>query len=71
MKTILEFSDEETPEALAAMNASQWKAVVWDINECLRQRLKYVELPVVATKELEDARDSLFAILDRYGLVLE
>lgn len=79
-KIILEFDGvEESQEARLAMDAMNWKMVVWDIDQKLRQTTKYgVSIlhndKVASDIEIEIAekyREEIGQIIHKYSLNLD
>jgi|DEB19_MinimDraft_3_1074340.scaffolds.fasta_scaffold05132_6 ubiquinone biosynthesis protein UbiJ len=67
-KITLEFDAiEEAQEVQTAINGSKWKALVWDLDQKLRQTTKYRASAITEGKE---ARDIEVEIADRYREVL-
>lgn len=66
MKVTLEFDDQE--EAMTAMQGSDWKLVVWSLDESLRYNIKHSEKD---EPELQGVRDKLHELLADYNLILE
>ena len=71
MKATLEFTlPEEASEHEDALNGSRWKALVWEIDQALRSRIKYgPEGPTIAGAEW--ARQELRRLLEESGLTLD
>lgn len=70
---ILKFdSIEEADDARAAIDGYKWKLTVWDLDQELRNSLKYDEnLPENVAKAYESLRDKIREILGGYNLNLE
>ena len=69
MKAILEFNLPEDEEQFNAANKGMdWALVVWDINQLLRDKLKYGNLLPNTRAELEEIRDTLNEMLTDKGL---
>jgi hypothetical protein len=70
-KIILEFdSVEENAEATAAIRGSDWKSVVWEMDQYLRNKIKYCpddEDPAA----FQVVRDELHELLNNLNLNLE
>ena len=66
MKVTLEFDDQE--EAMTAMQGSDWKLVVWNLDQYLRMTIKHSEK---GEPELTNARHKLHELLADYKLNLE
>lgn len=72
MEGILKFNlPEEGVGYLSAINGGKWKAVVWDIDQSLRSKIKYESISDDALKHLEDIRSSLHEFIGSYGLSLD
>jgi hypothetical protein len=54
-----------------ASHATQWRSVVEELDQYLRDRLKYGELPKRVRDEMQTARNELFAMLRDRGLRVE
>jgi hypothetical protein len=66
MKAILEFTYPDDADAHDdALNGAEWKSVVWEIDEWLRQQIKYHN-----REDLQMVRDKLFELRDVRDLVL-
>ena len=72
MKAILTFDlpDDEVAHSLA-VHGQDFALVCTDMDEWLRQQLKYAELPEDAAQALQNARDMLYKCLDDHGVSLE
>ena len=69
MKAILEFNlPEDKEEFDAASRGMDWALVAWEIDQLLRNKLKYENLFPNTTAELEEIRDSLNEMLVDRGL---
>lgn len=66
MKVTIEFDDQE--EAMTAIQGSDWKLVVWSLDQTLRYKIKHSEKDKI---ELEEIRDRLHELLADYKLILE
>ena len=65
MKAILEFNlpaDEEQFDA--ANNGMDWALVSWDMDQLLRNKLKYEEHVTDTRKTLEEIRELLYDLMD-------
>ena len=72
MKATLEFdTPEEWEHLLAALHGMDWKSVVWEIDQFLRDKLKYGHDFKSADEALEKTREELRDILQSFGLFLE
>lgn len=62
---------EEREEFEAAQDGAEWKAVVWELSQRLRSRLKHEELPDQGERQaLESVRDELLHLIQDAGLEL-
>jgi hypothetical protein len=61
---------EEQEEFYLAAKGSDWHIVVEDLDNYLRGRLKYEDLPPDADKALDEARQKLHEFLAERGLIL-
>ena len=69
MKAILEFNlPEDKEEFDAASKGMDWAFVAWDIDQLLRNKLKYGKLLPNTRAELEEIRDTLNDMLISRGL---
>ena len=69
MKAILEFDLPEDQESFDAANRGMdWALVAWDMDQLLRNKLKYEEHTRDARKALEDLRKTLNDMLVDKGL---
>ena len=69
MKAILEFELPEDKEHFdVASRSIDWALVVWDMDQMMRQRLKYTELTNDSRKVIEDLRSTLNDMLINRGL---
>lgn len=59
MKVTLEFDDQE--EATTAMQGSDWKLVVWSLDQTLRYKIKHSEKDKIELEEIRDILHELFA----------
>ena len=66
MKVTLEFDDQE--EAMTAMQGSDWKQVVWNLDNDLRCTIKHSNEDETVRQEI---RDRLHELLADYNLILE
>ena len=70
MKAILEFNlPEDKEEFDAASKGMDWALVAWDIDQLLRNKLKYGKLLPNTRAELEEIRDTLNEMLVDKGLI--
>ena len=69
MKAILEFNlPEDKEEFDATSKGMDWALVTWEIDQLLRNKLKYENLFPNTTAELEEIRDTLNGMLADRGL---
>ena len=69
MKAILEFDLPEEEEQFSAANKGMdWALLAWDIDQLLRNKLKYSDLLPNTSAELEEIRDTLNEMLTDKGL---
>ena len=66
MKVTIEFEDYD--DAMTAMQGSDWKLVVWSLDQTLRYKIKHSEKDKI---DLEEIRDRLHELLADYKLILE
>jgi hypothetical protein len=80
-KVILEFDAvEEAQEARTALDGNKWKSLVWDLDQKLRNTIKY-ESSVIEVKDkpateveiliAEQYREIIQELINDYGLNLE
>jgi len=70
MKAILEFNLLEEEEQFNAANKGMdWALTVWDMDNILRDKLKYGKLLPNTRAELEEIRDTLNEMLVDKGLI--
>jgi len=72
-KIIIKFdSVEEAQDARDALDGYKWKLAVQDIDQMLRNRIKYDDqLPEDVSRAFETLRDNIREILSGYQLVIE
>jgi hypothetical protein len=72
-KIIIKFdSVEEAQDARDALDGYKWKIAVQDIDQMLRNRIKYDDqLPEDVSRAFETLRDNIREILSGYQLVIE
>ena len=69
MKATIEFNLPEDEEQFNAANKGMdWALLAWDINQLLRDKLKYGKLLPNTRAELEEIRDTLNNMLVDKGL---
>ena len=73
MEVIIKFSDEDAAEdARVALDGWKWKHCVWQIDQELRNNLKYDEnLPTDVYKAYESLRDRIREIVSDNNLTME
>ncbi|NWJ57779.1 hypothetical protein HX858_08580 [Marine Group I thaumarchaeote] len=70
MKVILEFNlPEEEEQFNAANKGMDWALLTWDMDNILRDKLKYGKLLPNTRAELEEIRDTLNEMLVDKGLI--
>jgi hypothetical protein len=72
-KIILEFNSvEEADDARDALDGYKWKLAMWDLDQELRNKVKYDEtLPADVAEAFELLRDKIRDILNDYNLKME
>ena len=69
MKAILEFNlPEDKEEFDVASKGMDWALVAWDMDQLLRNKLKYGKLLPNTRTELEEIRDTLNVMITDKGL---
>ena len=76
MKAELKFEyDTDNPDQVREIELIQqarlYKLAFWDLDQHLRNKLKYEELDPVTDKALQDTRDKLWEVLREYNLSLD
>ena len=72
MKAILEFDlPEENAEHKLAVNAGNYYAVLWDIDQYIRNKLKHGGLAESEYVVLEKTRDELWDLMNTYNVTLD
>mgnify|MGYP001090384592 FL=1 len=70
MKTTIEFNlPEEEEQFNAANKGMDWALLAWDVDQLLRDKLKYGKLLPNTRAELEEIRDTLNEMLVDKGLI--
>ena len=65
MKAVLEFNlPEENHEFANATNGSKMRSVLWDLDQWMRAKLKYEELPDGQYDAIKQTRDQLRTLLN-------
>jgi hypothetical protein len=72
-KITLEFdSIEEADDARDALDGYKWKLAMWDLDQSLREQIKYNDkLPSKTAEVYEEVRDKIREILSSYNINLE
>lgn len=72
-KIILEFdSVEEADDARDALDGYKWKLSMWDLDQSLREQIKYNDkLPSETAEVYEEVREKIRDILNDYNLKME
>ena len=73
MKVTIEFSDEDAAEnAKTALDGWKWKHAMWELDQHLRNEIKYNEkLPSEVDEAYEKLRDKIREILYDNNLTME
>jgi hypothetical protein len=73
MKVIIEFSDEDAAsDAQVALDGWKWKSAIWELDQHLRNEVKYNEkLPSEVGEAYENLRDKIREILSDSNLTME
>ena len=73
MEVIIKFSDEDAAEdAKTALDGWKWKHCVWEIDQQLRNAVKYDEnLPVEVERAYLTLRDKIREIVSDNNLIME
>jgi hypothetical protein len=73
MKVIIEFSDEDAAsDAQVALDGWKWKSAIWELDQHLRNEVKYNEkLPSEVGEAYEKLRDKIREILSDSNLTME
>ena len=73
MKVIIEFTDEDAAsDAQVALDGSKWKFAMWELDQHLRNEVKYNEsLPGEVGEAYEKLRDEIREILSNSNLQME
>ena len=73
MEVIIKFSDEDAAEnAKIALDGWKWKHAMWELDQHLRNELKYNEkLPSTVDEAYESLRDKIREILSDNNLTME
>jgi hypothetical protein len=75
MKAILEFNlPEEELEHKDALEGTSWKLVAWDLDQLLREYLKYGSCDQCQDNKyaaIEHIREQLHGIIETRGLILD
>jgi hypothetical protein len=63
---------EEQQDFHDAVHASDYKAILWDLDQRLRSKLKYDDtLDNISATAYQDARDILHSLLNDYGVSID
>jgi hypothetical protein len=73
MKVIIEFTDEDAAsDAQVALDGWKYRAAIWEIDQYLRNQVKYNEkLPSEVGEAYENLRDKIREILSDSNLTME
>lgn len=73
MKVIIEFTDEDAAsDAQVALDGWKYKAAIWDLDQHLRNEVKYSEsLPSEVAEAYENLREKIREILSDNNLTME
>lgn len=73
MKVIIEFTDEDAvSDAQVALDGSKWKFAMWELDQHLRNEVKYNEkLSSEVSEAYEKLREELREILSANNLLME
>jgi len=72
MKAVLEFTlPDEEPEFMEAVNGGMFKHVLWQLDQKIRGKLKYGELPEEQYKCYDTIRKDLHSLLNANNLTIE
>ena len=73
MKVIIEFSDEDAAsDAQVALDGWKYRVAIWDIDQHLRNEVKYNEkLPSEVAEAYENLREKIREILSDSNLTME
>ncbi|MFN9952695.1 MAG: hypothetical protein ACK55I_06320 [bacterium] len=73
MEVIIKFSDEDAAEnAKIALDGWKWKHAMWELDQHLRNELKYNEkLPSAVDEAYESLRDKIREIVSDNNLTME
>lgn len=71
MKAILEFEDEEKHEFEDAVNGYKFKLILWDLDQHLREKLKYGDCKEDEYDAYDKIREMLYDLLADYGVSLD
>lgn len=66
MKVTIEFDDQD--DAMTAMQGGDWKLLVWNLDQSLRNHIKHSEKD---EPELQSVRDRLHELLNDFNLNLD
>lgn len=72
MEGILKFNlPEENHDFKLAVNASSWYAVLWDIDQSLRNKIKYGNLGEDVENALQEVRDDIHSRMNDSNITFE
>lgn len=74
MKGILEFNltdPDEAEQFKLAVHAQEMKSVLWDLDQWLRNKIKYSDFPEEVIDALQNTRDELYSLLQDESINLD
>lgn len=72
MKGILQFDlPEEGQDYQDAIKGGDYKAVLWDLDQFLRNKVKYGDIPEDQEKCFQECRDKLWGLLKDWEVSLD
>lgn len=72
MKAVLKFHlPEEHDEHQDALRGGEWKAVCYEVDQLLRDHLKYGHEFTTASEAFEHTRKALHDFMEAYGLIFD
>jgi hypothetical protein len=69
--TITFDTDEQSQEIQDTLNGTKWKAAVWEIDQHLRNIVKYGDVSEKEFEQAENLRKAIREILNGYQLILD
>jgi hypothetical protein len=69
--TITFDTDEQSQEIQDTLNGIKWKAAVWEIDQHLRNIMKYGDVSEKEYEQAERLREAIREILNGYQLILD